>query len=298
MAPDPLQALARAHSPLAQDVGPFPEAQFLTCWWRHLGDGELLVAGDDGSCLPLVRRGGELRGAGSADVTDYRSPLGTDLGVIADDLTALVTEGHSLRLESLPEEAARPLSTEMRRRGISLSFRPSEPTYVLRAMVGGDPYSGLSSRQAHELRRKVRRYTEQVGRPVVRVWRRDSDAFGRFVELHRRSSGLKGAFLDERRTAFFECLWRSPGWRLDELVGDGRSVAFVFGFEAGSVHYLYNSAYDSTYGALSPGSVLFAQVIARGVENGLRSFDFLKGAEPYKTRLGAAPRRLFELVVD
>ena len=45
----------------------------------------------------------------------------------------------------------------------------------------------------------------------------------------------------------------------------------------------------------SPGVVLVSMLIERAIEAEKRVFDFLKGDETYKFRLGAAPRPLYEV---
>ena len=76
---------------------------------------------------------------------------------------------------------------------------------------------------------------------------------------------------------------------------DGSPVAAAFGFEDDVAYYLYNSAFDPSAGRVSPGVVLVSLLIERAIATGKTIFDFLKGDEPYKFRLGAEPRPLFEV---
>ena len=50
--------------------------------------------------------------------------------------------------------------------------------------------------------------------------------------------------------------------------------------------HLYNSGYDPRYGSLSVGLLCKILSIKHSIEIGRRKYDFLKGAEPYKFRLG------------
>ena len=70
-------------------------------------------------------------------------------------------------------------------------------------------------------------------------------------------------------------------------------MAASFGFEDDSAYYLYNSAFDPGAAAASPGAVLVDLLISAAVAAGRNRFDFLKGDEDYKFRLGAVPRPLF-----
>ena len=72
-------------------------------------------------------------------------------------------------------------------------------------------------------------------------------------------------------------------------------VAAAFGFEDDDTYYLYNSAYDIGAGAASPGIVLVSELVKQALETGHRRFDFLKGDEVYKYRLGASARPLWRI---
>ena len=116
-----------------------------------------------------------------------------------------------------------------------------------------------------------------------------------FARLHRMAKGDKGRFMTERMQAFFADLEASAGAVVDFL-GDPQSpAAAAFGFEHGDAYYLYNSAYDPAASPHSPGIVLVASLIDAAIRSGKKRFDFLKGDEMYKTRLGAGRRTLYEL---
>ena len=83
---------------------------------------------------------------------------------------------------------------------------------------------------------------------------------------------------------------------MDGLYGDdNRMVAAAMAWSDDSGYYLYNSAFDPAHGDASPGVVLVSMLIERAIEEGLAVFDFLKGDEHYKIRLGAGERQLFVL---
>lgn len=104
--------------------------------------------------------------------------------------------------------------------------------------------------------------------------------------------------MTDRRLAFFSRLARSPGWRVDYLqTPTGKAAACVFGWSDADGYYLYNSCFDPELQAASPGLVLLQAMIEDSIKKGLRIFDFLKGDEDYKARLGAKPRPLQRLEV-
>jgi CelD/BcsL family acetyltransferase involved in cellulose biosynthesis len=90
--------------------------------------------------------------------------------------------------------------------------------------------------------------------------------------------------------------------RVVELHAGGRPLASAIIFRHRNTAYIYNMAYDMTLsardqGPLAPGVVLVSLLIERSLEHGLR-FDFLKGAQDYKLRLGGVPVALIGITVE
>jgi len=281
--------LERADPPLAPAVGPFPEAAFIDVWWRHRGAGTPVVIESGGTALAAVAGGGEVRLAGEADLTDYHSPLGSDLSGVVDQLLTSLEPGTRLVFDSLPREAADPLAAALTASGVAVTTTEHAVTMTLD--LPDDDYLGrLPGKHRHEIRRKRRRFEDALGPAGLR---RDLSGFNHFVEMHRAAPGDKGDFMTEGMEAFFRDLLEQPGWHLALLVGSsGAPVAAAVGFADDEGYYLYNSAFDPAAGEASPGIVLCDELIRATVTVGLRRFDFLKGREVYKRRFGAVPRPL------
>jgi CelD/BcsL family acetyltransferase involved in cellulose biosynthesis len=67
----------------------------------------------------------------------------------------------------------------------------------------------------------------------------------------------------------------------------GQVVAMLFGFVWKDTFSAYQSGWDPAHATNSIGSVLVHQAIRCAAENDVRTFDFLRGTEPYKYRFGA-----------
>jgi CelD/BcsL family acetyltransferase involved in cellulose biosynthesis len=85
-------------------------------------------------------------------------------------------------------------------------------------------------------------------------------------------------------------------FRLTFIEVGGQMAAGTIGFVCDGTSYLYNSAFDRTWGALAPGMVLVAEDIRLAIEDGCTGFDLLKGDYAYKYRFGAVARRVRRLV--
>jgi hypothetical protein len=86
-----------------------------------------------------------------------------------------------------------------------------------------------------------------------------------------------------------------------ELHAAGRPLASAIMLRHRDTASIYNMSYDLAFTAeapgLAPGVVLVSFLVERALDRGLR-FDFLKGAQDYKLRLGGIPVDLFRVVVE
>lgn len=161
--------------------------------------------------------------------------------------------------------------------------------------------AGLSKKDRHELRRKMRNF-EAAG-----SWTFESAntaaAIGQGLDtlfhLMRVSRGDKDEFLTPAMEGFFRDLGETFGalgmLRLSTLTLEGAPVAMTLAFEDDEAIYLYNSGYDPVYGQLAVGLVSKAHAIRDALERGKRRFDFLRGEEDYKRRLGGIDREVVTL---
>jgi CelD/BcsL family acetyltransferase involved in cellulose biosynthesis len=289
--------------PIARRIGPLPHRHFIEAVWRRRQptDVALPVQREDAFAPLQIRH--RVSGpavasfAGCADLVDYRSPLG-EHDAVATAVAAALDEmppGTEVVFDSLPEEAAAVLSKAMA--GAGMESEPSRHTVAAVLALPGDTdawLGGLGKKDRHELRRKTRRFEAALGPAILERSTGRGPGLEAFIGLHRRASGAKGRFMDEAMTAFFGGL-ADGGFQVDLLTADGRPVAGSFAYEDEEGYYLYNSAYEPDAAAASPGVMLLWCLIHRAVESGRAVFDFLKGDETYKFRLGAEPRPLYEL---
>ena len=281
---------------LADRIGPFAGRDVLQTWWECCGAGEVVFAEDDHNFLPLQRLGSTVRSLGHEDLFDYHSPLGGDPSQLVAALATTLEPGLTIDLNSLPAEAARPVLDGLSSAGLRPTTTVHESAAVLDVADGYDEYlAALGKKQRHETRRKTRRFIEAIGEPRLEE-AKGIDAIARFAAMHRLSGGRKGQFMDETMEGFFVSLQENAGARVDFLYGDGAEpVAAAFGWWGDDGYYLYNSAYDPEASAASPGIVLVSELIRRTAEAGTPRFDFLKGDEVYKYRLGAIARPLWRI---
>ena len=274
-------------------------------------DGNALDAGTLAGLLPLYDEGeGVRRLVGGVDVSDYLDLIAPS-GLEEEAWQALLQHRageasewdlHAIRAASPTREIVPRLCAAA---GLGAEVETEDRCPVLELPSSWDAYlEGLSGKDRHELRRKMRKLERELPGSSVRShapldgW---DGALAEFLRLHRLSKAGKARFMDERMEVFFQDATRAlaaAGWaRLWFLDWNGAAVASFLCLEyAGSVG-LYNSGFDPAHAKLAPGIVLLAHVIRDAIERGVPVFDFLRGEESYKYAFGPKPQDLFRVRV-
>lgn len=297
----------------------FHTPAFLKLYWEEFGETpeHLLLAfaeEDDGSQVGAVafeRIGETLRFLGGTEITDYMGPVGLPerQDAMAKELwTALLARDDwaEADLRGLLED--RPwfglLRDSANAQGLVVREDEDGVAPFLPLPGSWDEYlAGLSSKYRHEIKRKARKLTEEAG--AFRIVTADEGTLipllDRFVELHRTSEGPKGVFMVPGMEIFFrrlgEAFCADGVFRLTFIEVGGQLAAGTIGFVWGGTSYLYNSAFDRSWGTLAPGMVLVGEDIRLAIEEGCSGFDLLKGDYRYKYRFGSSPRAVKRLVV-
>ena len=295
---------------------PFGLPPWLSAWWAACGQGwtpyllSIRVDGRLAGLAPLMRRGREARMMGSPDVCDHMdfavAPAHAE-AFYRGLLDHLAADGvQRLTLWSVRDDASAMTVLRPAAEGWGARVR-CEPRGQLFAMplpgTWEDYLQRLSGKERHETRRKLRRL-EAAGRIVVRCVRtpdRLPAAMETFMQLFRANRADKAAFMTGPRPRFFRDLTAGMAaaglLRLYFLELDDRPIAASLCFEHDAVVYLYNNGYNDAFRALSAGLLGKVFSIRESIRAGCRGYDFLKGAEKYKQRLGGLPVDLYRMEI-
>ncbi len=282
-------------------------------WWEAYKPGELWIlvcydAGQAKGIAPLFRsqseHGRSVQIIGCVDVTDYldfivdEADLDAVYAAFADYLMAHRDRYDLLDFCNIPDDSPtrRLLPALLRRRGFETAVEQQEVCPVIELPADWSGYLRLlDKKQRHEVRRKMRRIQgsdESIDWYIVNGGHDLNEEVSQFVRLMAASDPEKRLFLqDEGNLRFFRSivpLLQARGWlQLNFLtIGDERAAAYI-NFIYGNRVMVYNSglAHDD-YADLSPGIVLLAYNIRHAIEQGFAYYDFLRGDEPYKYRMG------------
>jgi CelD/BcsL family acetyltransferase involved in cellulose biosynthesis len=303
--------------------------EWLHTWWTHLAGRRRLF-------LLTVRSGDRLvaiapfavrtRWAGSIVPVRVLEFLGADrlssdyLDVIirhgweqqAVDVLSHYLVGHPFLLELANVHKtgglARALAEGLTRRGWDVTERKVDACPFIR--VSGQTWESYlaneTTKGGSDFRRRLRNTTRQfaVDLQRARTEAQRRDFLQILVEIHnRRWEGGGGsdafntpdlqAFHDEATRLALERDWL----RLFILSLDGRPVAALYGLcYHGTFLYLQLGS-DHDYARQSVGQMIIGLTIKSAVEEGVREYDFLRGAEPYKFRWTQQARELVTLRV-
>jgi CelD/BcsL family acetyltransferase involved in cellulose biosynthesis len=288
---------------------------------QTLGSGKacIIVFRDgDGALAGIAPMYWEIAGAGGAAL----SPIGCSVSDYLDVIAAKGCEDqiYNALLETLTRSdfpqwdivdfcnipTLSPLNTRLKSlaetRRLITDWRVQNVSPIIPLPATWEEYlARLDKKQRHEIRRKLRRIEDLPTRWYVIDRAEDIDAaVADFVQLHRKSSPDKGAFMDERMAKFFlefcRRVFPTGALQLSFFEVEGVRAASMLNFVYSNHVLVYNSGYDpEKHGYLSPGIILNALSIQDAIAARRDVFDFLRGDEEYKYRFGATNTNIYEL---
>ena len=309
---------------------PFLTHEWQCTWWSCLGEGELFVmtVRDGGALVGLaplfilsqpdldgkVRR--LLRLIGSVDASDYldliavrgreREVFDAMLNVLAqsdewDVLDLYNVPAASTTRSLLPDLAAA--------RGWKFTDEQQVVCPIITLPATFEDYvQNLDKKERHELRRKLRRSEGTEGLTWYAITGddhvHDQDAAAEaFIDLMMKSRSDKSDFMTDRMRRFFHQMIHAThagGFlHLSFLEVQGVKAATYLSFDYCQKRLVFNSGLETTgFQSLSAGIVLVARMIEDAITRGYTEFDFLRGDEEYKYRLGAKDTWIYHLAVE
>ena len=260
---------------------------------------------------PLMLRDKEARFVGNADVCDFLDCIITP-GEEKVFFRILINHLRQQHISQLVLEYVRPDSTVFTQlpavaesMGCTVICTPEDVVLELQLPATWDEYLlHLNAKERHEIRRKLRRL-EETGKIRYRTLVEQGAVeleLTTFLDLFRMNRSDKASFMTGQMEMFFHAIAGALSaehiLKLGFLELDSQTVAAVMCFDYNSTRYLYNNAYDSQFSALSVGLLSKVFSIKDSIHQGMAKYDFLKGAEEYKHRLGGKALSLYSVRVN
>jgi CelD/BcsL family acetyltransferase involved in cellulose biosynthesis len=292
---------------------PFVLPPWLKAWWNTFGSASEIY-------LCAVRHGQDLIGLaplriigqsaafiGSTNVCDYQdfivAPGKSDVffSVLLDNLSQQGITRLDLRPLRPESKVLTQLIEVAKAKGCEVACHPMDVTLELNLPATWDEYLlMLKGKQRHEIRRKLRRLAE-AGNIRYRVVEDVSDVrqeLETFFELFKSSREDKEIFLTDEMASFFRSM--TEAMAAEKMIKfylldlNGKAVATALSVDYKSRTYLYNNGFDVNFSSLSIGLLCKVFSIQDSIRRGQQKFDFLKGSETYKYRLGGKEVPLHE----
>ena len=309
---------------------PFLRHEYLSTWWSTLGGGEwengdlfVATARDENGSLrgiaPLFftpNRDGKpaLMFLGSIEISDYLDLIASpeDLPAFTGALLEYLTgsEGGDWQVldlyNFLEESSTLPfLEQTASQFGLTYTQEKIQPAPHIQLPATWDEYlAGIQKKQRHEIRRKIRRaegLEEGVSWYFVTDEAQLDQAMDDFMALmaydHHKDEFLTDVMRSQMKKAVHSAF--RAGWlQLAFLEIGGVKAAGYLNFDFDNRIWVYNSGINFDLGKLSPGWVLLGYLIEWAIENGRETFDFMRGDEIYKYRLGGVDRHVLRVQIQ
>ncbi len=206
-------------------------------------------------------------------------------------------------LETSPSLPA--IEAEAKRRGWTFQQTHLQPAPYVPLNGDYEAYlAGLSKKQRHEIRRKLRNVENSLAEAgFYQVEDRehleaDTQAFINMMAQDPSKRDFLTPSMQQHlrntvKTAF------DAGWlQLSFFTLDGRKAAAHLSFYYDHRLWLYNSGWEWEFREYSPGWVHLAHLIQWCVENEVTELDFMRGDEDYKYKFGGVDRHVYRVTLE
>ena len=310
---------------------PFLRHEYLSTWWQTRGGGEWPA--ESQLCIISAHHNGNLAGIaplffttnhngqptllllGSIEISDHLDLI-VPAAMLDEFLAGLLDwiqkpdfpmAWSALDWVNLPDQSPvlAALAAQAASRGWAWEQSIYEPTPTIALPGDFEAYlSGIDKKQRHELRRKMRR-AEESGRALRWYIVTDEAALDAEIDAFLAlmvNDPAKAAFLTdamrEQMKASVHGAFRAGWLQLAFLEIDGEKACGYINFDYDNRIWVYNTGLDRRFMEFSPGWVLLGYLLQWANENQRAEFDFLRGGEDYKYKLGGQDRHVMRVKIS
>jgi len=294
--------------------------EWISSWWKCFSEDnslEILIFKDEEGSLtgiaPFLIKNKTLSFIASQEVSDYCDVITHKerKREFYENLLGYLKTNYSdvAKIELMNLKASSPalsiLPSLAPEYGYSSFCTEAEVAPLLKLLSSYEDYmKGLSKKNRHELRRKLKRIESLEGVKITKVTdtRELQSSLETFIALHKEGSPSKERFWRKKGMSDFfqEVVYRFSlqKWvELNLLFHEDRIMAALLNFSYADTIYFYNVAFNKDYARYSPGLFLFNHCIKQAISERKRKVDFLRGREKYKYYFRAEDSKIFRLIL-
>lgn len=274
-------------------------------WWEALGSGELLLIvaernGEEVALAPFYahRRMIFFVGSGESDYLDFIGDVGDPeiLDTIIETARDRVTDFIGFRFFAVLDSSrtGERLKKAADRLGLMCVEEAVWPAPAV-DLAGGTEAALAAANGRRLLKRE--RFFRHRGRLEVRQFREGEAILPHLEEFFEQHISRwekatdPSPFLDPKQRAFIERLTMvaaHTGWpRFTRLDWAGRPIAFEYGWQYRNTYFGGPSCFAMDLACRSPGQVLLRHLLLSAIDDGVSTYDFGMGDEPYKFRFAS-----------
>ena len=307
---------------------PFLRHGYLSSWWQYKGGGEWP---DAQLQIISVRKDGQLIGIapffsavheghkkllllGSIEISDYLDFI-HDPKYSAEFFEQLFnfldgesfSDIHDFLLFNIPEHSLTSayVEKECQKHNWVVKAGQAYPTPIIHLADNWEDYlAGIDKKQRHEIRRKMRRASEdpqEIRWYIVEEADKldaEMDAFFDLMVLDDEKREFLTDTMREQMRSIMRWAFNEKILQLSFMTIAGNKAAAYLCFDFQERVWVYNSGFDPQYREFSPGWVMLGYLIQHAIESGKKSFDFMRGDEDYKYRFGAAESHVLKIEIS
>ena len=283
-------------------------------WWETFQNNQkrlFIVANSEKSIIaPLIEENGLITFVGDKDLFDYQDFIFKQdislefledfLGYCFNNLNAKTIKFESIQEISPTLKILKELKINSEL-SINISYEDVAP-FINLPQSWEQFLSSLNKKNRHEIKRKLLRFENEANTETLVISDKKNviPVLNDLIELMKQDE-KKRIFFTEGREYFFskivklfseKDLLRIIITKVDNVISAG-SINFNNGYS----NLLYNSGYNFDHKSLSIGLVNHIENIKICIDNGIKVFDFLRGGEDYKYRLGASDKKIYTIEI-
>jgi|GEM_PF-947067 len=162
----------------------------------------------------------------------------------------------------------------------------------------------LDRKDRHELRRKIRRFNNEVKNWKILKSNKDNleKDCDNFFSLFKKGNIKKKNFLSKEMEQFFCKVFfemeKNNLLDFSILMIENKIAAETISFTNADTLYLYNQTTNLKFYHLSPGLILNKFLIEESIIKKRKIYDFMQGSERYKYQLGAKDNFVYKIVIN
>ena len=289
-----------------QNKNPFLDYEINKIWFEIFGESSKLKIFSDNKnfIAPLYFKGKVAYFCGGQDLFDYHDLISNEhvnKYSIKQLFDEILKENSSIELSSIASGSKLHIFAQQLEKEYKIQYKNEDVCPIINLPNSFENYLlQLSKKNRHEIRRKIRKFENNLDFEIVETDLRNVDdhilEFFRLMKLNAE----KRNFLNQSRIQFMSRIIKygilSDKGNLSFIKINNEMIATSFAFKIKDKLFVYNSGFNDNYSEYSVGLLNHIYNIRNKISK-FKYIDFLRGSEDYKYRIGCINQELITIKI-